>query len=209
MEKYLIDKNERMAQIYLNELKSGVMAINNLIAVYNSENGLKSLTTEAEIRTYLSDPLNYLDRAIINDTGIAVSSVAKPSVIGTANLFNIPYESIKKNLSQYMRYLWVVDHLSFNQGTNDFYLTDKTAEDYLKTFEIYTQTDVEAKVWLFLLDMSKHLSEYARIYDTADYVLHPIAQHYKLEVSKQIFSPTKRSLEFIMDSYFIRTKFES
>jgi len=208
MTRILIDRNTRIAQVNLEELRRGTERVKEMIAIFNEVKGLKNIDNEDDAGDLIGNPIAYLDYRIIKDTGIAVSEVAKPSVEGTAALFNIPYEKIKKELNLLVRHNWVLEHLTYDKERNTFVLAGSSEAAYIKSFEIYTKSATEENIWGYLTEMSSHLTEYAKMFNTSNDVLYQIAQAYGLEVVNKEFEPTPRSLDFVLGQAILRSHFE-
>src|SRR6056297_2655372 len=92
--KILISENKERADLQIKELNERAERMTALVAFYNSQPVLNKLTTKKEVFKFLENPISYLHKAIIKDTGVTFSEKAAPAPGQVAKIFNIPYDGI-------------------------------------------------------------------------------------------------------------------
>lgn len=80
----------------------------NLINEFNKLPALKRIETETERREFIAHPFDYLDRRIIEDTGITHSDRVKVSPEQLADLAGIPYTQFVRRIGNALFNLKVI-----------------------------------------------------------------------------------------------------
>lgn len=89
----LITENTERAYQRIQELRNDANNATEFIQFYNKLPVLEKITTEEEAKKLLTSPLNYVDEAIINQSGVKFGKV-RPVPGQVAALFGIPYGMI-------------------------------------------------------------------------------------------------------------------
>ena len=185
--KILITENKERAELHIKEIESRAEKISELVKFYNKIPVLKELKTKDEVFAFLKEPIKYLDKAIIKDTGVTFSDKASPAPDQVAKIFNIPYNDITDKV--YKARIGQLGNFKFDEKKKVIYLTDEAREHIAEQFKEYTQHDDEAKAFLLMQKTCTILNEYADRFNLDRIDRNQIAQRCGLNVEFKTFAP--------------------
>ena len=184
--KILIDDNKKVADRNIESIKAGAIKINELVNYYNSQKVLKPIGNKKEIYSFLKDPIGYLEDAIYRDIAPTVSEHAKPEVSKVADMFGIPYHDILGVLNNHLVYLTLIDKLSFDIEKSEFYLSGHAEKEIRESYRIYTEDEIQAKIWSLLKTTCKNLTEYKAMLNLDTISCNAIADNIRVAYSKDL-----------------------
>ena len=185
--KILITDNAHRAEQHLKEIEERASKMTDLIRYYNRQPVLNKLETKEQVFAFLKEPIKYLDKAIIKDSGVTFSDKASPAPDQVAKIFNIPYDEITDRI--YKARIGQLGNFEFDVKRTVFYLTDEAREHIKDSFKEYTQHDDEAAAFLLMQKTCTVLNEYADRFNLDRIDRNQIAQRCGLNVNFKTFEP--------------------
>ena len=192
MKPLLIDSNKKQADQTIVAEQQKAKKLTALIQVYNSQENLESLTP-ANAFEFLKDPKQYLERAIVSESGLTVKN---PRAEKVAELMGIDYARILS--------LYVTANLSrFGIDENlQVFLTSDAEAEIRENAKFYLKDPAEIEAYQRLQRLCDDLNTHCETFKVDLYDRNGIAPRLHLETRKEgdtyIFIPDVKKLHAML-----------
>lgn len=179
MKRVLIKENTALADVHIKELKDKAQKLTELVSFYNEISNLKSITTEKQVKDFLSNPVQYFDNAIINDLEITFSKRAalKPEMV--AKMVGIDYNSVVNKI--YETGIANLDVMDLNPENLSLNLNEGAIKDIYESSKEYAKDEREAEALLYVRDFCLQLNKFCEFMGADAYSVNKVAQNLNLD----------------------------
>ena len=143
MKKVLISENKEQAEQHLEWLRKTAKGITALLQSYNDLSILSNIETREQVKEFLDHPGEFLDHAILTETGITFSNKAQPLPDQVAGMFGITYsDGLTENglVAPLLRRALAIPIYLYDRAVNTFmygrtipaYLYDRAWDMYMR-----------------------------------------------------------------------------
>ncbi len=136
MEKLLINDNADRANSDIQNLTQHGKAVSETIRFWNSQPALSPLSTAKSVSDFLKDPLDYLDKHVLSDTGVTFGA-HKPDPRMIAQMFRIQYDELVRKISTSQARNLNVDLFTFEPDRCEIVLSAEGKEIVRERARIY------------------------------------------------------------------------
>jgi hypothetical protein len=140
----LIDENKTGAETRIREIRQTATVLTALIRSYNDLPVLENITRADQCKDFLTSPIAYMDRAVLNDTGISLGKI-QPDPAAVAGLFKIPYNSILQKINAARVKLTDLKYLVFDENSITIEVLESSIQEIKE----------ESRIWLSDPDVIK------------------------------------------------------
>jgi hypothetical protein len=171
-QKILISENSSGATARISELKQKAVVLTGLIEAYNLQPVLKKITTAEQCKEFLTDPLRYMDQAVLTDTGFR--STVTPSPLKVAELYGINYSAIQQKISLARIATTPLELFSFNESDCKVELLGSAEEIIREQSKIYLSDPEEIEEYTRVKALTDLLNDYCTRYNVHTTNMHQI-----------------------------------
>jgi hypothetical protein len=158
MKKLLINENRDRAESDILNLAQHGKAVADVIKLWNSQRALKPITTTLDLKEFLQDPFEMLDRRILSDSGVTFGE-HKPDPKIVAQMFRIQYDDLVRGISTSRARNLKFELFSFNEGTGEIVLTEQGKEQISEWSKVYLTNPAEIEEFNKLQTVAESLNE--------------------------------------------------
>jgi len=156
--KVLISDNSEAANQRISELRQTAASYTTLIAAYNSLPVLTNITTAEQAKDFLTDPIKYLDTAVLTDTGF--KSRITPNVSKVGELYGINYGQIQQKIVMTRVNTILIPLFSFDESSLKIELMPESEEKIKEESKIYLSDPKEIEEYNKVKQLCENLNSY-------------------------------------------------
>jgi hypothetical protein len=160
--KILISDHKEIAEKHIQTLKTQAAGMTELIKTYNSLPVLRPIETREQVKEFLEHPVEFLNNAVIKDTGITFSAKAKPLPEQVAAIFGIPHDKFIQQLSRIR--IGNLEYMKFDQESLTIEFDPDCEKTIFEEFKEYARSEEEAAEILKCRELCKGLNEWCDRY---------------------------------------------
>ena len=164
MEKLLINDNVDRANSDLQNLTQHGKGVSETIRFWNSQPALSPLSTAKSVSDFLKDPLDYLDKHVLSDTGVTFGT-HKPDPRMIAQMFRIQYDELVRKISTSQARNLNVDLFKFEPDKCEVVLSDEGKEIVRERARQYLTDPDDVAQYIKLKGVCDQLNELCREYN--------------------------------------------
>jgi len=157
-EKLLVDENKQGAEQRIAELRQTAASYTTLIAAYNALPVLTDITTAEQAKDFLTDPIKYLDTAVLTDTGF--KSRITPNVSKVGELYGINYGQIQQKIVMTRVNTILIPLFSFDESSLKIELMPESEEKIKEESKIYLSDPKEIEEYNKVKQLCNDLISY-------------------------------------------------
>ena len=209
MKKVLISENKEQAEQHLDWLKKTAAGITELIAEYNNLPILNNIETREQVKEFLDSPKEYLDHAILTETGISFSKKAQPLPDQIASLYGINYTKIMQKIGGTGRN--GLEQLRYDEETKSVVLDPDCKKAVYDSFKEFATSEEEVQAIVRIRKLCGLLNEHCSYFGIASSDMNLIADRAGLKC--EIIPGSKQNdpgshWKFVENITFLRAKLD-
>ena len=207
--KILIAEHKERAEMQIKELNKKAEQMTELVKVYNELPIINSLTIKKDVFDFFSNPIEWFNNSILNDTGITFSEKATPAPEQVAKMFNIPYEPVINKIY----HLKKIDpyFYDFDDKRTSIYITEKGKEKIYEQAKQYIEDEAEIRAYNLISKLCDINNEFIDRFMLDNTSVNQIAHALKLNVTsidkKYRLIPNYSYIQFMFSNINLKNKF--
>lgn len=175
MEKLLINDNVDRANSDIQNLTQHGKAVSETIRFWNSQPALSPLSTAKSVSDFLKDPLDYLDKHVLSDTGVTFGA-HKPDPRMIAQMFRIQYDELVRKISTSQARNLNVDLFTFEPDGCEIVLSAEGKEIVRERARIYLTDPNDIAQYNKLKGISNQLNELCKEFNVGNPEINQISR---------------------------------
>ena len=180
MKKILITENREIAEKHIRTLKENARAATALIAAFNSLPVLNPIKSRERVTDFFDSPVEFLNNAVLKDSGVTFSTKAKPLPEKIAEIFAIPYDQFVKQI--YKTRLNGFENMRFDEKTLTVEFDEDCKTAIYDSFKEFATSEAEVKEITRIRALCKNLNEYCDRWDIDAPDMHTVAERLHLKI---------------------------
>jgi len=183
-QKLLVSENRDAANRRINEMRNAARQASNLIEFYNKGPVLSPIVTAEQAKQFLTSPKEYLDNAVLSQTGVSFGNGnVKPIPGQVAAFFGMPYGLIVNKINECLVHLYDLSAFSFDEGSHQVVITPEAEAKIKEDSKIYLSDPEMIEEYTVVKKLCDDLNGHAEQYNILPHDLNRAASALSLKAA--------------------------